>query len=356
MCHLLRAALWVLHLASLWSPIPRSVRQKVMQPLRASVVVRPGAMGGVRTCGSICVHADESRAVGRIESVPSGRRCLSESTSPAAVCLSPAASESRHCSRALILTDGFHKRAHARRADTPCPHSITRWWPTHPLPLPRCPRALSNAPPKVSRRTSKRLNQGTLPTSQTPLALLWHKVARVQRIWELEPGTGTLSQWTSVVLAKGLQGTCISFTKCNGWRVRRSGNATTIANYAMRPLVGPSALVSIRACAISADPRRHETLNLDWNAEFRNAEFRFSQLLYQGQTLVVERKLFLKIYFWSILQKCSLCSMPTSAIRWMANIASVWTLPSSRRSDSPCLCVRVVRVRVCTSPVTLAHE
>ena len=106
----------------------------------------------------------------------------------------------------------------------------------------------------------------------------------------------------------------------------------------------------------TADPRRHETPNLDWNAEFRNAEFRFSQLLYQGQTLVVERKLFLKIYFWSILQKCSLCSMPTSAIRWMANIASAWTLPSSRRSDSPCLCVRVVRVRVCTSPVTLAHE
>jgi hypothetical protein len=190
----------------------------------------------VRTCGSVCVHADESRAVGRIESVPSGRRCLSES---------------RHCSRALIQTDGFHKRAHARRADTPCPHSITRWWPTHPLPLPRCPRALSNAPPEVSRRTSKRENQGTLPTSQTPLALLWHKVAIVQRIWELEPGKGTLSQLTSVVLAKGLQGTCISFTKCNGWRVRRSGNATTIANYAMRPLVGPSALVSILHALVS---------------------------------------------------------------------------------------------------------
>jgi hypothetical protein len=256
------------------------------------------------------VHADESRAVGRIESVPSGRRCLSESTSPAAVCLSPAASESRHCSRALILTDGFHKRAHARPADTPCHHSITRWWPTHPPPLPRCPRALSNAPPKVSRRTSKRLNQGTLPTSQTPLALLWHKVARVQRIWELEPGTGTLSQWTSVVLAKGLQGTCISFTKCNGWRVRRSGNAITIANCVMRPLVGPSALVSILACAISADPRRHETLNLDWNAEFRNAEFRFSQRMYQGQTLVVHKlteskfgipKFGIPIEIWSLM-------------------------------------------------------
>ena len=39
----------------------------------------------------------------------------------------------------------------------------------------------------------------------------------------------------------------------------------------------------------TADPRRHETPNLDWNAEFRNAEFRFSQLLYQGQTLVVHK-------------------------------------------------------------------
>jgi hypothetical protein len=28
--------------------------------------------------------------------------------------------------------------------------------------------------------------------------------------------------------------------------------------------------------SITAYPRRHETLNLDWNAEFRNAEFRFS--------------------------------------------------------------------------------
>ena len=35
--------------------------------------------------------------------------------------------------------------------------------------------------------------------------------------------------------------------------------------------------------------RRHETPNLDWNAEFRNAESRFSQLLYHGQTLVVQK-------------------------------------------------------------------
>lgn len=159
-------------------------------------------------------------------------------------------SESCHCSRALIQTDGFHKRAHARRADTLCPRSITRWWPTHPPPLPRCPRALSNTLMKVSRRTSKPQNQGTLPTSQILLALPWHKVAIVQHIWELEPGKGALWQLTSVVLAKGLQGTCISFTKCNGWRVRRSGNATTIANCAMRPPVCPSALASILACAI----------------------------------------------------------------------------------------------------------
>ena len=174
-----------------------------MQPLRASVVVRPGAMGGVRTCGSVCVHADESRAVGRIESVPSGRRCLSESTSPAAVCLSPAASESRHCSRALILTDGFHKRAHARHADTPCPRSTTRWWPTHPPPLPRCPRAHCNATLKASRRSSKPQNQETLPTLLMPLALPMHKVGIGLRTWELEPEKGTLSQLASVVLAKG---------------------------------------------------------------------------------------------------------------------------------------------------------
>ena len=29
--------------------------------------------------------------------------------------------------------------------------------------------------------------------------------------------------------------------------------------------------------------------NLDWHAEFRNAGFRFSQLMYQGQTLVVHK-------------------------------------------------------------------
>ena len=39
----------------------------------------------------------------------------------------------------------------------------------------------------------------------------------------------------------------------------------------------------------TAYPRRHETPNLDWNAEFRNAESRFSQLLYHGQTLVVQK-------------------------------------------------------------------
>jgi len=52
--------------------------------------------------------------------------------------------------------------------------------------------------------------------------------------------------------------------------------------------------------------------------------------------------------------RCSLCSTPTSAIRWMASIASVLTLPSSRRSDCLCHCVRVVREpgcerRQCTS-------
>jgi len=31
---------------------------------------------------------------------------------------------------------------------------------------------------------------------------------------------------------------------------------------------------------VTAHSRRYETPNLDWNAEFRNAEFRFSQLLY----------------------------------------------------------------------------
>ena len=36
---------------------------------------------------------------------------------------------------------------------------------------------------------------------------------------------------------------------------------------------------------MTAYPRIHETPNLDWNAEFRNAESRFSQLLVQKLTL-----------------------------------------------------------------------
>jgi hypothetical protein len=34
----------------------------------------------------------------------------------------------------------------------------------------------------------------------------------------------------------------------------------------------------------TADPRIHETPNLDSDAEFPDAEFRFSQILYQGQS------------------------------------------------------------------------
>jgi hypothetical protein len=39
----------------------------------------------------------------------------------------------------------------------------------------------------------------------------------------------------------------------------------------------------------TADPCIHETLNLDSDAEFLDAEFRFSQVMYQGQTLVVHK-------------------------------------------------------------------
>jgi hypothetical protein len=47
----------------------------------------------------------------------------------------------------------------------------------------------------------------------------------------------------------------------------------------------PSSTQPETPVVITAYPRRHETLslltpNLDWNAEFRNAESRFSQLLY----------------------------------------------------------------------------
>jgi hypothetical protein len=60
----------------------------------------------------------------------------------------------------------------------------------------------------------------------------------------------------------------------------------------------------------TADLRRHETPNLDWNAEFRNAEFRFSQLLYHGQTLVLHKlteskfgipKFGIPIEIWSLM-------------------------------------------------------
>ena len=39
----------------------------------------------------------------------------------------------------------------------------------------------------------------------------------------------------------------------------------------------------------TADPRRHETPNLDWRAEFWNAESRFSQLLYQQGKRAVQK-------------------------------------------------------------------
>ena len=38
--------------------------------------------------------------------------------------------------------------------------------------------------------------------------------------------------------------------------------------------------ISVSFFFFTAYPRRHETPNLDWNAESRNAEPRFSQLLY----------------------------------------------------------------------------
>ncbi len=40
---------------------------------------------------------------------------------------------------------------------------------------------------------------------------------------------------------------------------------------------------------IIADPRIHETPNLDGIAEFRNAETRFSQLLYKKGKLAVQK-------------------------------------------------------------------
>ena len=42
----------------------------------------------------------------------------------------------------------------------------------------------------------------------------------------------------------------------------------------------PSSTQPETPVVITAYPRRHETPNLDWNAEFRNAESRFNQLLY----------------------------------------------------------------------------
>jgi hypothetical protein len=60
----------------------------------------------------------------------------------------------------------------------------------------------------------------------------------------------------------------------------------------------------------TAYPRRHATPNLDWNAEFRNAESRFSQLLYHGQALVVQKltesrfgipKFGIPIEIWSLM-------------------------------------------------------
>jgi hypothetical protein len=54
----------------------------------------------------------------------------------------------------------------------------------------------------------------------------------------------------------------------------------------------------------------YETPNLDWNAEFPDAESRFSQLMYQGQTLVVHKltesrfgipKFGIPIEIWSLM-------------------------------------------------------
>ncbi len=64
---------------------------------------------------------------------------------------------------------------------------------------------------------------------------------------------------------------------------------------------------------VTGDSRRHETPNLDWNAEFRNAEFRF---LYQGQPLVVHKlteskfgipKFGIPIEIWSLMSPGIAC-------------------------------------------------
>ena len=68
----------------------------------------------------------------------------------------------------------------------------------------------------------------------------------------------------------------------------------TVTSYSLSQHVCVCLLLQdlLQSCSRGGEEEsRHETQNLrvDWNAEFRNAESRFSQLLYHGQTLVVQK-------------------------------------------------------------------
>jgi hypothetical protein len=189
-----------------------------------------------RACG-YHPRAHDSRARRRIASVFRGSRFWPESES------------SRPLTRACMQTGGCRKRAHARRAATPCPRNTTRSCLTHPRSLPPSPSPPSPHTPKASNRTNRPQNLVTPPKSPTPLVLRGHKVAVQQRTWELEMGTATPSRSTSRVLVKELQGTCTNFTKFSGWRVRKSGSATTTPNSATQPLVCLLLLSQMLACA-----------------------------------------------------------------------------------------------------------
>ena len=85
--------------------------------------------------------------------------------------------------------------------------------------------------------------------------------------WEVTPRTSR--SWSKSCESSGC-GAIFRCILCD----RSGGEREVFMGIKRNPTVGSLQPV------LSAYPRRHETPNLDWNPEFRNAEFRFSQLLY----------------------------------------------------------------------------
>ena len=78
----------------------------------------------------------------------------------------------------------------------------------------------------------------------------------------------------------------------------------------------------------------YETPNLDWNAEFRNAESRFSQLLYHGQTLVLQKLTESKFGIPKFGIPIEILSLMSPGIGW-ASLFGLWSCVFPDRRKDP---------------------